>query len=515
MERNEEIDLYENQRKEKKNNINENVIEFNNVNFTYKDSKEKSLLDFSLRIKQGEFIVLTGESGCGKTTVNRCINGLIPEFYDGELEGQAIIYGMDISITPLREISREVGSVFQDPRSQFFTLHVKTEIPFSSENYGISREEIQSNVRKSIEDLKLDSLMDRQILNLSSGEKQKVAVASVYALKPKIYVLDEPSANMDVEGTKQLSEILKVLKAKGHTIIVSEHKLYYLKNLVDRVVIMKKGKIEKILEGKVFKQKSNQWFDDMGLRHIALDTLSSPKVKKFSVKEESYPLLQVNNLGFGYKMRKTLWSNISFNANEGEIIGIMGRNGAGKSTLARVLMGLTRQKYGKIYINGKPAGKKCRIKNSFYVMQDVDYQLFAPSVWDEMLVGKKTTKDIVEKAEKYLKLFNLENYKDVHPASLSGGQKQRLVIALACMQDSKFLFLDEPTSGLDARNMKIVSDVLKDMAKEEKCIFIITHDYEFALNTFNRLLYFDNNGEFSSLPFHEYSSELIYSRTMK
>ncbi|MBU5591608.1 energy-coupling factor ABC transporter ATP-binding protein [Clostridium sp. MSJ-4] len=504
--------MAENQSKEKKNNTDKSVIEFNNVNFTYEGSDEKSLLDFNLKITQGEFIVLTGESGCGKTTVNRCINGLIPEFYDGKLEGDVIISGMDISKVPLREISREVGSVFQDPRSQFFTLHVKTEIPFPSENYGIHREKIQNRVKESIEDLKLHSLMDRQIFNLSSGEKQKIAVASVYALKPKIYVLDEPSANLDMEGTRQLSEVLKILKAKGHTIIVSEHKLYYLKDLADRVVIMEKGKIKKTLKGEIFSKKPNQWFDDIGLRHVALDTLPIPDFKNFSVKEEKSPLLQVKNLAFGYKMGKRLWFDVSFDANEGDIIGIVGKNGTGKSTLARVLMGLTKQKDGKIYINGKPAGNRCRIKNSFYVMQDVDYQLFAPSVWEEILVGIKPTKDIQEKAEKYLKLFHLENYKTAHPASLSGGEKQRLAIALACMQHSKFLFLDEPTSGLDAKNMKIISGILKELAKEGRCIFVITHDYEFALNTFNRLLSFDDNGKFSSFPFHKYSSELLYSR---
>ncbi|SHI72409.1 energy-coupling factor transport system ATP-binding protein [Clostridium cavendishii DSM 21758] len=496
----------------KENRDDEVIVKFENVNFTYKNSAKKSLVDFNLKIKKGEIIVLTGESGCGKTTVNRCINGLVPEFYDGNLEGRVTVCGMDITKVSLREISRGVGSVFQDPRSQFFTLHVKTEIPFPCENYGLDREEIQNRVRSSIEDLKLESILDRSILNLSSGEKQKLAVASVYALKPKIYVLDEPSANLDGKGTRQLFEVLKILKDRGHTIIISEHKLYYLKDLVDRVVIMKKGKIERIVEGKTFVKKPSQWFEKIGLRQVELETLLIPEVSKNIIDKENTQVLKVDNLAFGYNIGKKLWSNVSFEASEGDIIGIIGKNGVGKSSLARVLMGLEKQRNGKVYIYEKWASKKTRNKNSFYVMQDVDYQLFAPSVLEEMLIGKKVNEERVKKAEEYLKLFNLDDYKEVHPASLSGGQKQRLAIAIACMQDSKFLFLDEPTSGLDAKNMKIVSNILKDLANEGRCIFVITHDYEFALNTFNRLLWFDDKGNFNSLPFHKYSNELLYSK---
>jgi energy-coupling factor transport system ATP-binding protein len=491
------------------------LVQFRNVHFTYQNSSEESLTDFNLSIRQGEFIVLTGKSGCGKTTVTRCVNGLIPDFFEGKLKGEVSICGLNIKTSSLREVSQKVGSVFQDPRSQFFTLHVKTELSFPIENYGVQMSKMQERIRKSIHDLHLESLSDSHIFDLSSGEKQKVAVASVYALEPEIYVLDEPSANLDGQGTQQLHEILKTLKEKGYTIIISEHKLCYLKDLADRVILMDGGQIKETLSTRALSQKPAQWFKDMGLRHITPETLHPAEFSKIKKAGKKSPLLQAVDISFEYKKGKNILSNISLEAYSGEIIGVIGKNGVGKSTLARVLMGLESQKSGKIFLDGKRAGTRERIKNSFYVMQDVDYQLFAPSVWEEMLVGFQKSQIIEKKAEKYLRLFQLEKYRESHPASLSGGQKQRLAVALACMRNSRLLFFDEPTSGLDAQNMHNVSSIIKELAVEGRCIFVISHDYEFAVNTFNKLLYFDEHKKLRSLSQDELRAEMFFSNIIK
>ncbi|BBB92135.1 putative HMP/thiamine import ATP-binding protein YkoD [Methylomusa anaerophila] len=468
------------------------------MHVTYRNSNQESLTGFSLNVQQGEFVVLTGKSGCGKTTVTRLVNSLIPNFFDVELKGEVSVGGLDIKTASIREISRKVGSVFQDPRSQFFTLHVRSELAFPSENYGVERHAMQTQIKKTVQDLSLNGLLARSILALSSGEKQKVAVASAYTLEPEIYVLDEPSANLDEIGTDQLCDILKTLKAKGRTVIVSEHKLSYLKDLADRVVFMEDGKWKEEFSGRDFFAKSSGWFRDRGLRYSDKTALQ-PAANAFCRQENPTPFLQAVNLSFGYKRGKPILDNISLSAYRGEITGIMGKNGIGKSTLLRVLMGLEKPKGGEILIEGKKAGRETRIQNSFYVMQDVDYQLFAPSVWEEMLLGCKAFPDIAAQAEKYLRFFQLENYKDTHPASLSGGQKQRLAIALACMRNTKLLFLDEPTSGLDGENMAKVSRIIRKLAQEGRCIFVISHDYEFAANTFDKILYLAADGRLTRM----------------
>ncbi|CQR73889.1 Putative HMP/thiamine import ATP-binding protein YkoD [Sporomusa ovata DSM 2662] len=479
------------------------MIQFRNVHVTYRHGNQESLTEFNLEVKQGEFVLLTGKSGCGKTTVTRLINSLIPNFFDVELRGEVFVGGLDIKTASMREISRRVGSVFQDPRSQFFTLHVKSELAFPSENYGIERFVMQAQIKKTVQNLNLNALLTRSVFTLSSGEKQKVAVASVYALGPTIYVLDEPSANLDSNGTSQLHDILKTLKAGGHTVVVAEHRLCYLKDLVDRVVFLEDGQGKGEYSGRDFFTKPDRWFQDRGLRYFDETALLMPVNTPHRKTEAKTPFLQAVDVSFSYQRGKPILNNISLSAYRGEIIGIMGKNGIGKSTLLRVLMGLEQQSKGEILIAGKPAGKAARIRNSFYVMQDVDYQLFAPSVWEELLLGCKASPSLAAQAEQYLQFFQLEGYKDTHPASLSGGQKQRLAIALACMRNTQLLFLDEPTSGLDGENMAKVSRIIRKLAQEGRCIFVISHDYEFAVNTFDKILWLEEDCKLSSLTFSE------------
>ena len=306
--------------------MNQPVIEFSNFSFTYHNADSESLAGIDFIIRKGEFILLTGHSGCGKTTLTRCINGLIPDFFEGDLSGECRVCGMDIAEHETGEFSPLVGSVFQDPRSQFFTLHVKTEIPFPSENLGTPMDKMQEQYEKAVDVLQIQGLLGKSIFDLSSGEKQKVAIASIYMVGVGIYVLDEPSANLDSEGTEQLRQVLKSLKEQGNTIIISEHKLYYLNGLTDRVLIMKDGKIDKEMEGRVFDRQTAEWFTRHGLRKsdLALITPKSYHPIKGDVS------IQIKNLSFGYPGKPLLWHDITFSAHGGEIIGIIGKNGAGK-----------------------------------------------------------------------------------------------------------------------------------------------------------------------------------------
>ena len=218
---------------------------------------------------------------------------------------------MDISEHETGDYSSYVGSVFQDPRSQFFTLHVKTEIPFPSENLGTPSSVIQDRFRNTVKQLNISNLLKKSIFELSSGEKQKVAIASIYTANVQIYVLDEPSANLDWEGTKQLKKLLGQLKEQGCTIIISEHKLYYLKDLADRVVILKDGQINTILSGNEFKAQSTNWFHDNGLRQVNLkDIVCNPASVKAATREQVS--VRAENLSFGYQSKQLLWKDVSF-----------------------------------------------------------------------------------------------------------------------------------------------------------------------------------------------------------
>lgn len=224
------------------------VIDFDNVSFSYGTQTEGSLRNINFKVKEGEFILLTGQSGSGKTTVTRLINGLIPHFFEGVLTGTVKVLGSDIKTITPGEMGKNIASIFQNPRSQFFTTNSTKEVAFALENYGIDRDKMIDRVNCAFHDFEAENLMDRDMFSLSSGEKQKIAIIAAKTLNPKIYVFDEPSANLDIHSIIKLKKIMEWLKKQGHTVIVSEHRLFYLKNLVDKCLIMKDGKIDRELK---------------------------------------------------------------------------------------------------------------------------------------------------------------------------------------------------------------------------------------------------------------------------
>ena len=332
--------------------------------------------------------------------------------------------------------------------------------------------------------------MNRDIFSLSGGEKQLVAIASVYAMNPDIYVMDEPSANLDMEVTERLKKIITLLKRQGKTIIIAEHRIAYLRDLVDRVVYMKNGSIIREYSRKAFLALSDSERKKMGLRAVFPERLSIKSPDRICPTE----VLLTENLAVSYSKQEPLIASISTTAHAGEVIGIIGRNGQGKSTFAKCVCGLLKEAAGKIIVNGSPLSSKQRAGKIYLVMQEPGYQLFADSVEKELRVSfehKKSEAD-KERAEQLLEQLGLSEKKDRHPLSLSGGEKQRLSVAAALMQAAHIFFLDEPTSGLDLENMNRVSALLSDLRSEGKTVFVITHDYEFLLNTCDRVLWLDH-----------------------
>ena len=469
------------------------VIDFENVSFSYGTQKEGCLKNINLKIQAGEFILLTGQSGSGKTTITRLINGLIPHFFEGVLTGTVKVIGDDIKTVSPGEMGKNIASIFQNPRSQFFTTNSTNEAAFALENYGIERNKMIDRVNLAFHDFEAETLMDRDMFSLSSGEKQKVAIIAAKTLNPKIYVFDEPSANLDIPSILKLKEIMERLKKQGHTVIVSEHRLFYLKNLVDKCLIMKDGKIDREL-----KKNDIDNLNDSDIRAYKLRTFKLSNIK-YELKDNLIVNKQnadfkVENLSFSYDVNHSVLSNCNLEGNFGETVAIVGHNGNGKTTLGKIMSGLLKARSGQFFIEGKYTKQKNLYKSVYFVMQDADYQLYSDSVVSElMLSSMNSIKQNDEKIENAITLLNISSFRNRHPQSLSGGQKQRVTIAAAIASNKKILIFDEPTSGLDYENMKVVSEAINTLRKKGILIFVISHDLEFLSRVATKAVFIENN----------------------
>ena len=447
------------------------MIKFENVNVTMQG--KRILSDINLEIQDGEFVLICGESGCGKTTMTKLINGLIPHFVrDVSVDGTITVCGKNVAEMPMYEIAELVGSVFQNPRTQFFYTNSNAEMAFGLENRGVEPEYIRKRIKNTINELDIEKLEDRDVFSMSGGEKQLLAFASVYAMNPQIYVLDEPSANLDIAAMEKLSERMKVIKEKGHTVVVAEHRLAWIQKFADRIIYMKEGRIEQEFTSDEFKALSDLKRRQMGLRSIVPEQIQIPEITGNS--EDA--VLQIYNLSCKRK-KQMIFQNISLSARAGDIIGITGKNGAGKSTFCNCLCGLLKPKGGEILYQGKKLSEKARTKLFGMVMQEVNHQLFSDSVKNECLLANEEASE--QEIRELLEKFDLEEYAEYHPMILSGGQRQRLAICQAVMGEKKLLIFDEPTSGLDFRHMCQVEKLIKRLAEEKYIIIVVTHDYEF------------------------------------
>ena len=352
------------------------MISFQNFSFRYEESQDFTLRGIDMTVQTGEFILLTGRSGCGKTTLIRSLNGLIPHFYPGEIKGDLLMDGKSLLEMKPSELAGQIGTVFQDPRSQFFMTDTTRELAFGCENLGLAREETIERVAKAAKELELVDYLNRSIFALSSGEKQQIAIGSVYALAPKVYIFDEPSANLDYAATRRLAEIMGKLKHAGYTIFVVEHRFYYLRDLIDRVFLIQEGKIEREFAREEFCSLPEKIRISYGLR-TAYPERDAEHYQEKPRPHSGTHLMEVHNLGFSYKKGPDVFQNVSFEAHAGDVIGILGHNGAGKTTLLSILTGLLKQRHGEVNLDGKKLTPRQRRSLSNNVMQDKNYQHFA------------------------------------------------------------------------------------------------------------------------------------------
>lgn len=466
------------------------MIEINHVTYSYvsetpadlsgsetssvaDDAHKSGVRDISLSIATGECVVLCGESGCGKTTVTRLINGLIPHYYEGTLSGTVQIDGADLSAQPLYETAKKVGSVFQNPRSQFFNVDTTSEITFGCENLGMPETQIRKNLDETVRDFRLERLMNRSIFELSGGEKQKIACAGAAMMQPDIYVLDEPSSNLDIASIMDLRNILLAWKQQGKTIVISEHRLYYLKGVADRFVYLKEGAIAGEYPAEEFAQLSEERREQLGLRTFSVEQIR-PKADLMQARGQ----MALRGFRFGYKGGAQVLQIHDCEIPSGSIVGIIGNNGAGKSTFSRCFCGLEKR-CGEVLRDGKIYRPKERLNACYMVMQEVNHQLFTERVLDEVMISMEEENELL--AQQILERLDLAACKDRHPMSLSGGQKQRVAIASAIASHRTMMIFDEPTSGLDYRHMKEVAQVLRQLRAEGISLYIVTHDVEMIM----------------------------------
>lgn len=464
--------------------MSEKIIQISNVSFQYENSEKGALHDVSLTVEPGECILLCGESGCGKTTITRLLNGLIPHFYEGTLNGMVEVCGLKIQEEELYTIAEKVGSVFQNPRSQFFCLDTTSEVAFGCENMGLSEDEIKQRIAKVTRELKMENLMGRNIFKLSGGEKQRVACASVSAMQPEIFVLDEPTSNMDLDAIEELKKTLLFWKKQGKTIVIAEHRLYWLKYICDRVIYMEEGHIVSDLPMKTFVTFSEDRIKAMGLRGISLSQPEFPEKP-----EKSGKTITFKNYHFNYEKEEVLhMSDVTVPAES--IIAVTGHNGAGKSTFLRCLCGLEKKFKGHTVLDGANLSGRQMLKNCYMVMQDVNHQLFCETVEEEIQLGMAEEK--ADKVSDLLRELDLAGFRERHPMSLSGGQKQRVAIASAVLAEKSVLIFDEPTSGLDYKHMRQTAGLFQRLKERKKTMFIITHDPELIVMCCTHVLHIEH-----------------------
>lgn len=470
------------------------MIKFDNVSYRYPFQKTWAVKNLDLEVLPGKVLLVTGVSGCGKTTLMRLANGLCPHYYAGEILGHVTVFGEDSQKTSVSAISDKVGTLFQDPEDQFFALNVKDEMGFALKVSGTAPSVVNERIEQVSQRLSIENLLSHSISALSEGQKQRVALGEILVSEPQALILDEPSANLDPEATDRLAQELLRLKQAGFAILVVDHRLHWLSHVADEVIVMQHGEIKErgpfaILEDAGMRKR-------YGLREARVEDVRNTLPEK----HVPSPILKTADLTFDYekanhhsklaKFKKLfkgnskntndiLLKNIHFEVGSG-ITALIGENGSGKTTLARLITGLN-VGTGALYLNGQQTSANQLLKHTGLVLQNADHQLQMQSVREEIhacLFAAGQSQSSEETIDVLLKTFSLEELADRHPQSLSGGQKQRLVIACAMAKNPDILILDEPTSGLDGANMQRVAKALKDQAKLGKAVLLITHDLE-------------------------------------
>ncbi len=449
------------------------MIKLTDISFQYNKSDDLALSNINLEIKKGEFICITGSSGGGKTTLALTLSGFIPHIIEGKFKGQVILEGYSTTELTLAEISQLIGLVQQDPENQLVTSTPFEEVAFGPENICLPKEEIYKRITKSLSVFNLENLAFREINELSGGEKQQVAIASILAMSPDILVLDEPTAFLDNQNTKELLKVLYSLNKNDEiTIIVIDHRPYQFKEYLDRLIIIEKGQI-------IADQKSTVL--DYVPFMIPLQDLHM--VQQIEAKAPSECIISIQDLSIRLNNHQIL-KEISLNLKSGLIYGLIGPNGAGKTTLLQALLNLI-PAGGSILYSGQDVSKISTHELAYnfgLVFQNPNHQIFEDTVMNEILFAPRNFKkdlDLVYKrAESLISEAKLDQYPNRPPFSLSFGEKRRLNICSIDIYEPQLLLLDEPFIGQDSQKSNYLLTLLMRRKLSGKTTIIVSHRKE-------------------------------------
>ncbi|TFG19080.1 MAG: energy-coupling factor ABC transporter ATP-binding protein [Promethearchaeota archaeon] len=492
------------------------MISMKNFSFQYNNTKFPAIKNINLEIAQGEFILVMGKSGCGKTTLIRALNGLIPHFYGGEVEGSVQIKDTNPFKLGPRKISTMVGTVFQNSENQLLMKNVDSEIAFGMENLGYAPKTMEVQVHQIAEQLGFHHLLAREISTLSGGEKQKTAFASILVMKPDILLLDEPTSELDPLAAKELMELLRVLnKRDNKTIIITEHRLERVLAYVDRLILTKDGEILADSDPKdlfcsseysksfspplieLFQELKTDYPDTkiplnlIEAKNSLNNILSLLKPSKKSDIQETIdskpvPLLKLDDISFRYPS-STDWvlKNLSMSIHSKDFIAIVGKNGSGKTTLMKQMNGLLRPQVGRItYLDQNTKNKTIAqlSRDVGYIFQNPSIQFYQDSLYDELSFVLKNygykEKERDSLIQESLDQFKLYQYKDKYGRFLSIGEQQRAALATVLLLKPSILVLDEPTHGMDIQQKIEFMEYLNIYRMQGNAVVLVTHDIE-------------------------------------
>jgi len=466
--------------------------------------------DFSLTLEAGKIVLIAGASGSGKTTLLRCINGLIPRSYRAELSGTIWLKGEDYSGRPLAEVSQVVGTVLQDPERQILGAYVRNEVAFGLENLGLPREEIVRRIDETLEYLGIAGLQLRETFSLSGGEKQKVALAGVLAMRPAILALDEPLANLDSASAQDALALVRRLADEGKAILIIEHRVEDVLGLnPDQVMYLDNGEVtyagsaEGLLQTadyRAVKLPAPVVIERARGKHTKPAVVQTP-----ASRTDAAAVVEYEGVSFSYAEGPPVLRGVSLAIRRGDLIAVLGPNGAGKTTLLKHAVGLLRPTEGRVLLEGADTRDLTIAKMAQtvgYVFQSPRHMLFAPTVSEELGFGPRNLRipaeEISENIRQALAVVHLSTEIDRPPLALSFGQQKRVSIAAILAMRSSILVMDEPTAGQDFANYMSFMDSVAGLAKGNgdshgreynfSAIVFITHDVDLAVSYANRVL---------------------------